>query len=145
MVDIHYQRGWRSGVGLDEVLRQNQATDIKQRFTSSGPQRADILIRSSAVKSGRKLSRGQLKMLASAFHFAQSQLALDRADIRQILLFDDLAAEVDQVNRGHLLNTLQSLYPQAFLTALEPKDLAVSYNCENMFHVEHGEVSKRGV
>ena len=143
-VEAGYQRGWREGRQLGDVLKENRAVDLKQRFTGSGPHRADLVVRSATLRSGRRLSRGQLKMLASALYFAQSQLAAAQGRISEILLFDDLASELDESNRRKLLSEICSTYEQAFVTALTTTELPLEDVVPQMFHVEHGTFSQPG-
>jgi DNA replication and repair protein RecF len=133
-----YRRGWRTGETLRDQLQTSLAQDRKKRFTSAGPHRADLVLKSANLRSGRRLSRGQLKMLAVALHFAQSQLILERSGVAEILLFDDLSAELDKGNRELLLNEIAERFHQSFITALSPEDLSLGRHSRHMFHVEHG-------
>ena len=143
-VESRYQRGWREGEALGEVLKGSRLVDRKQRFTGNGPHRADLVVKSANLRSGRRLSRGQLKMLACAFFFAQSQIASEHGLLSEILLFDDLASELDDGNRRKLLQEIARTYGQAFVTALTDNDLPLENAACTMFHVEHGAFSQTG-
>ena len=138
-LDIRYQRGWSHKKSFIESLTDALLTDRKQKFTSVGIQRADLVIKSVKTKSGKRLSRGQLKMLAAAFHFAQTDLSIKHGAIPPILLFDDLPAELDEGNRLKLLKSIDAIYPQSLLTVLSENDVPLSDTLSTVFHVEHGD------
>lgn len=140
-VDMQYQPGWRNEVTLLEALQQSQQTDKKLKYTTVGIHRADIVLRTETTKTGKRLSRGQLKMLACAFYFAQAELANGQDGNPFILLFDDLTAELDKKNRTYLLNSIKNLFPQSFITALHGQDILQLTEANKVFHVEHNVVS----
>lgn len=137
-LEIQYRRGWRDDIELGALLKQSRPVDIQQRYTGMGPHRADLLIKSSSQKTGRRLSRGQQKMLACALHFIQSAITTERSDRTDILLFDDLPAELDQQNRRKLIDYIGEYFTQSFITSLEAADLPDCQDNRSMFHVEHG-------
>lgn len=143
-LEFAYQRGWPAGKGLAEALKAAMPLDRTRRFTTVGPQRADLVIRSGAQRSGKKLSRGQLKMLATALHFAQSRLTNERRGDAGVLLFDDLPAELDLENRDRVIGEISSLFRQSFVAALTTGDLPLAGNVAEVFHVEHGAVRVQG-
>jgi len=139
-LDFHYSRGWKAGVSLAEVLTVNAPLDRKRGFTSAGPHRADLIVRSDQLRTGKRLSRGQLKMLASAFYLAQSSCIAEQDGDPGILLYDDLPAELDRQNRELLLAELATLYRQVFVAALSDQDVPLGTRPATMFHVEQGAV-----
>jgi len=136
--DLTYRRGWRAGQSLLAHLEESREIDRKQRFTGAGAHRADLVLKSANVRTGRRLSRGQLKMLAVALHFVLSEITRGVKGSDDILLFDDLSAELDRQNRMTLLQSIQNEFDQAFVTALSPEDLPDPQAAWKMFHVEHG-------
>jgi DNA replication and repair protein RecF len=136
--DISYRRGWRADQTLAQQLLESREADRKQRFTGAGPHRADLVLKSANLRSGRRLSRGQLKMLAVALYFAQSEINRQVRGATDILLFDDLSAELDRDNRHFLLKDIQKGFEQSFITALSEDDLPIPRPQSTMFHVEHG-------
>ena len=141
-IDISYQRGWKDKVSLQQALGTNLETDRQRKFTSVGPHRADLVFRSASQRSGKRLSRGQLKMLACALHFAQAMIVQERGLPGGMLLFDDLPAELDRANREKLLESITPLYRQSLIAALAPEDVPGSSSISEMFHVEHGVFSR---
>ena len=133
-----YKRGWPEGSDLLSALQQTRDTDRKLKYTTVGVHRADVVVRTQAVKAAKRLSRGQLKMLACACYFAQAELASEGGGNPFILLFDDLPAELDEQNRKHLLVAIKTLFPQAFITALHGDDILRLTAVDKVFHVEQG-------
>lgn len=137
-LSLIYRRGWRADRTLLEQLAESRTLDQKQRYTGAGPHRADLLLKSANLKSGQRLSRGQLKMLAVALHFVQSEITREGGGAPDLLLFDDLSAELDQDNRELLAKDIQQDFQQAFVTALSLHDLPSPGDTWKVFHVEHG-------
>ena len=135
-IDIHYQRGWHQNMSFLESLNKAYITDNKLKYTSVGPHRADIAIRSERIKSAKRLSRGQLKMLTCALYFSQAKLFLEKNNKNIILLFDDLSAELDDKNKEYLLNDIKRIFPQSFITALNSRDITHLTNIDSQFHME---------
>ncbi len=138
-----YRRGWSQKETLGEALARMLDTDRKQHFTSVGPHRADLVITARAARSGKILSRGQLKMLVAAMYLAQARLQSETRPV-QVLLFDDIGAELDADNRARLLRTIGSSYPQVIVTSLDPPgDFDADSTSLRMFHVEHGTLHRQ--
>ena len=135
-LDIQYQRGWNKELSLIQALNKVYDTDIKMKYTSVGPHRADIIIRNQQTKSAKRLSRGQLKMVACALYFAQAQLFRKKQQKNIVLLFDDLSAELDNTNKGYLLDNIQRLFSQTFITALNEQDITCITDAQHVFHME---------
>ena len=58
---------------------------------------------------------------------------------RCLVLYDDLAAELDSNRRGMLLQALADLDTQTFLTCVDDNQLDTSnWQRKKMFHVEQG-------
>lgn len=137
-LSFHYRQGWALGGSLADALERLQETDRQQHFTGCGPHRADWVLTGSLGRSGKILSRGQLKMLVSACHLAQAKLLKERRRNTPVLLFDDLPSELDRGNRERLLGAILENYRQALVTTLSPDDLPLP--ATRLFHVEQGRI-----
>ena len=74
-----------------------------------------------------------LLKLAQVQQFSQS------AARHCILLYDDLAAELDKEHRKQIMSVLKSMPIQLFLTAIEPDQIDLQeWSDVRMFHVEQG-------
>lgn len=132
-----YTQGWNEKLDYETALKKALPIDRKQRFTTVGPHRADLVIKAGDKKSGRVISRGQLKVLVVAMVVAQADICREDEKIIRVLLFDDLGAELDRENRERLFGEIPTHYPQVVATMLEPEK-AEGDSPVTMFHVEHG-------
>ena len=141
-LSFSYRNGWGRELSLGDALQRALDTDMRQHFTSVGPHRADLLINARVARSGKVLSRGQLKMMVIAMFLAQAAVQRDAGHAVRVLLFDDLGAELDRQNRNKVLGRIRRAYPQVVVTALDPETIAASTESAQMFHVEHGRIEE---
>lgn len=73
-LDWQYKPGWDPDHSLVDQLEHKREQDLRYGFTHIGPQRAEISLSVNGSTVDRKLSRGQLKMVVFALHFAQVDL-----------------------------------------------------------------------
>ena len=144
-VEIIWKRGWNKDLEFLDVLDKNKASDLARGFTQAGPHRADFNILLDKQPLNLRGSRGEQKLLAICLIIAQNMVISEKIGHAPILLFDDLAAELD-VNYRKKVFALFSMLKgcQVFITSLDEQlysDLPVS----GMFHVEHGVLSAKGV
>lgn len=136
---LEYQRGWKQDQELVEVLEQNMQRDIRRGMTHAGPHRAELSIHINGKSAQTGISRGQQKVLVALLKLAQVQHFTTTASRHCILLYDDLAAELDQDHRKQILTVLREMPVQLFLTAIEPEQIDLqSWPEVALFHVEHG-------
>lgn len=141
-ISLQYRPGVAEGRSLEEHLSHQLDQDLNAGYTQAGPHRADIRILVDQYPAHKLLSRGQQKKLISLLKLAQLKVFAQHTRETCILLYDDLPAELDKANRGLLLDQLQSLRVQTFITAISPQqmDLGETRDGEAMFHVEHGRI-----
>jgi DNA replication and repair protein RecF len=140
--DFSYRRGWPDAEGLASVLSRSLQTDRAAKSTRSGPHRADLVFRFEGAIARDVVSRGQQKLLATAFVLAQMELKSRQDPARKaVLLLDDPCAELDVDNLGKLLRRAQSAHAQLVISALTKDDLPPGMT-GRMFHVERGVVSQ---
>lgn len=136
--------GWKSGCSYAEALESSIATDRRQGYTESGPQKGDFTVLVEGRSAKDYLSRGQLKLLTYALLLAQAiQLEEDHPG-QACLLVDDIASELDVRNQGRLLELLNLTGIQSFVT-FSTKDRIPDTvgGAARMFHVEHGRIIDR--
>ena len=139
VVRFEYRRGWKLEHRLLEVLDRGFDRDLKRGVTHSGPHRADIEIQVDGKSAQTGISRGQQKLLVAMLKLAQVQHFTHSAARHCILLYDDLAAELDRTRRAQILSVLKGMPIQLFLTAIEPDQIDLQHwDDVRMFHVEHG-------
>ncbi|HEX5056240.1 MAG TPA: DNA replication/repair protein RecF [Gammaproteobacteria bacterium] len=137
--ELQYHPGWDQNHSLLEELAHNLGRDRKRGFTCSGPHRADLIFVQGTQRAAQVISRGQQKMLVVALFLAQAELLTRRTGRSSVLLFDDLAAELDEVHRRRALEVLERMAVQVFITALDKDVIQASAPVDvKRFHVEHG-------
>lgn len=133
-----YRSGWNTDKPLSALLKSKIGIDLKMGFTGIGPHRAELALFSDGIPVEKKLSRGQQKMLLLALNIALLDVSRTKTQSSPILLVDDLAAELDEMNRSRVLRSLLERGTQAFLTKIDDTALRVDPADTRTFHVEHG-------
>ncbi|MDA0789381.1 MAG: DNA replication/repair protein RecF [Proteobacteria bacterium] len=139
-VSVSYQPGWTGD--LATRLLADLAQDRKRGFTQRGFQRADVKIKVFGEDAARTCSRGELKVLAWALILTQGDLV--ETDL--VYLMDDLLSELDVPHRRAICDHLRSRERQVIATGIDLDDMVSCWgDCPiNVFHVEHGVVSRQG-
>jgi DNA replication and repair protein RecF len=144
-IDIEYKRGWNHDTELSDLLIDNLYKDRLKGYTSYGPHRAEIAIKVNGQSAQTCISRGQQKTLVALMRLAQAQHFTEVTKKSCVLLYDDLAAELDTKHRNLILKVLSTMDIQLFLTAIENKQIDLSaWPIKKMFHVEHGQLKVTG-
>jgi DNA replication and repair protein RecF len=136
-VELRFYSGWASEMSLRQALRAAHDRDLRVRFTTIGPHRADLRLIYGGTSAREQVSRGEQKMLSIALVLAQIRCLAAIGRRETCLLLDDPAAELDVDNLGKLLGVIARLPGQLIVTGvhLEPlRDLAFG----RMFHVKQG-------
>lgn len=141
-LNMHYYPGWGSKYdGMKQAITETINTDLKQGYTQSGPHRAELHITSDNIAAKDVLSRGQQKLLVCALRLAQIEHLKLKTGHNCIVMIDDLAAELDESKRTVLLDHLQRVGAQTFVTVTEPELVKTdSWKTKKLFHVEHGNI-----
>jgi DNA replication and repair protein RecF len=138
-VSIVYRRGWPAEQSLPELLSQQLEHDRQKGFSYYGPHRAELAIRVAGQSAQNGISRGQQKTLVAVLRLAQAQQLTAVSKQACILLYDDLAAELDVKNRNQILAVLADMNIQLFVTAISAEQIDSSaWQHKKMFHVEQG-------
>ncbi|MGD2160203.1 MAG: DNA replication/repair protein RecF [Gammaproteobacteria bacterium] len=138
-VKLDYKRGWKQDQELASVLQQNLERDVRRGLTHAGPHRAELSIHINGKSAQTGISRGQQKVLVAILKLAQVQHFTHSASKHCILLYDDLAAELDESHRNRILSVLRDMPIQLFLTAIDANQINLdSWPETAMFHVERG-------
>lgn len=143
-LEISYYRGWEKGYSLSESLERNRQKDLKIRYTTVGPHKADFKFRINGINANECLSRGQLRMLMAALQLAQTQHYSETKNSNCIFLLDDIGAELDKDKRHSFVSSLLETDAQLFVTAIDQQQFDYSDNdkMKKVFHVEHGHVKE---
>jgi DNA replication and repair protein RecF len=140
-VEVVYRRGWSNEHDLLELLKTELKKERFKGFTQHGPHRAELSIRVDGQSAQTGISRGQQKVLVALLRLAQASQFMESTGRMCVLLYDDLAAELDSQHREKILSVLAEMRAQIFLTAIEPEQIDLSsWSDKKMFHVEQGQL-----
>jgi DNA replication and repair protein RecF len=139
-VTLHYRSGWRDGASLEDSLGEGESRDVKFGLTHYGPHRADLRVLVGDDAAATTLSRGQAKIVASAFRLAQAALTNEVAGRQSLFLIDDIGAELDAAHNARFFRALEAMDSQVFATATTDMTfgLALTGRKRQLFHVERG-------
>lgn len=140
---LSYRQGWKSDISYAEAVNNAVETDIKMKFTTVGPHRADLVFRDGDARVTDIFSRGQLKLLLCALKLGQMSLFRQETGTTPVVLIDDLPAELDSEHRALLLSLLHELDAQVFVTTTDRALLRFEgWEDVKLFHVEHGDIKE---
>ncbi|MDO6582935.1 DNA replication/repair protein RecF [Photobacterium sp. 2_MG-2023] len=143
-IQLGYYRGWEKTTPYSELLAANFERDMQLGYTVSGPNKADLRLKVSAMPVDDVLSRGQLKLLMCALRLAQGQQLRQATGKQCLYLIDDFASELDSSKRALLAKGLHDTQAQVVISAISEEQL-VDMKAEKgkMFHVEQGKITAR--
>ena len=135
---LEMQRGWRDGDGLSRYWVETEYRDRSLGYTSGGPHRANLLVRTDQRLGLEHLSSGQIKLVYLVFRLAQLEdLLRHRPESEPIIFFDDLAAELDGQRLSAVLAALAGHQLQRFVTS-PVMHAELTADVGSVFHVERG-------
>jgi DNA replication and repair protein RecF len=135
---LDMQRGWPDGQTLSDYWAETEHRDRGLGYTSGGPHRANLLVRTEQRLGLEHLSSGQVKLLYLAFRLAQLEdLLRRRPESEPIIFFDDLAAELDSAHLRMVLAALSDHQLQRFVTS-PVLHAELTTDGGSVFHVERG-------
>ena len=138
-ISMDYQRGWPKQQSLQQMLYNAREKDLRHHNTRYGPHRADLKISLNHQDAAQSASRGQQKLLAACLILAQIDHSQHHAKHRCVVLLDDIRAELDASHSRELLNALQALRCQVFITAIEKQQIEnLGWQESKLFHVKQG-------
>lgn len=133
-VNLQLYQGWDAQKSLAQALDASRPRDIESGYSNTGPQRADLRVKTPHGDALDALSRGQQKLVVSALKIAQGKLLIESG--RSIVfLVDDLPAELDKEHRDKLCQLLEALDSQIFITSVGPE--IMDYDWSETTDVRH--------
>jgi DNA replication and repair protein RecF len=140
--NIKFSSGWDTSIPYERVLINELTNDIRLGYTSKGPHRADFILTFNNRLARDYVSRGQLKLLVICLKLAQVQLLSNKNNKLACLLIDDFANELDFDNCTRLINYIDFLKCQAFISSTDINDFGNIQKLSNfkLFHVEQGNI-----
>ncbi|GGC10582.1 DNA replication and repair protein RecF [Marinobacterium zhoushanense] len=144
-VQLRFSAGWDAKRSLAQVLEENFERDLRQGFSSSGPQRADLRFRVEGQDAAERLSRGQKKLVVSALKLAQGALFHRQSQRACVYLIDDLPSELDERHCRQFCRFLEKSANQCFITCVDPGLLSRVWKEDTalaLFRVDQGTISQ---
>jgi DNA replication and repair protein RecF len=143
-IELQAFSGWDDSRDYLQVLQSDLEKDARYGYTHSGPHRGDFYVLIDSRSANEFVSRGQLKLLILALKLAQVELLDEYFRNAGCVLIDDMSAELDTANRVKLLDFLDYLNAQVFITANQQEDFGERERLKKYrtFHVEHGDVKQ---
>lgn len=138
---LEYRVAWSTAEELALLLKGSEARDRQMGFTRTGPHGANVMVTVGGLNSRETLSRGQEKLMVFVLMLSLLELLKEAQGTSSILLVDDLAAELDGGNQERVLDVLDRLDTQLFITGTVVPEAARSLRSDpRVFHVKHGAV-----
>ena len=126
---------------LYQRLQQLRDAELSSGSSLVGPHKHEIVFLYDQKDSRFYCSQGQQRALILAFKMAQIMYYYKLHEAYPILLLDDVLSELDFVKRGALIEFLQSIKTQIFLTTTDlhlPEELRM--NESRVFEVKEGRI-----
>ncbi len=102
------------------TLQRNHQNDALRGYTSSGPQRDDIMISLDSHQAAETASRGELRTIMLAYKLLEIELQKDAFGTDPLILMDDVFSELDISREQQLLKVLE--HHQTIITATDLRD-----------------------
>jgi len=141
-LSLRYLPGYRQDLSLGEALAQGTQRERDQQASLFGPHRADLRIALDDHDARQVASRGQIKMLVVLLHLAVLDLWTGARGEPAVVLFDDLASELDAANRRRVLDYLGESGHQVFVSVIAPDAIDGEGDIRARFAVEGGRVTR---
>jgi DNA replication and repair protein RecF len=118
---------------------QLKSAEIKTGLSLVGPHKHDIRILLNEKEARFFCSQGQQRLIILAFKMAHIRLHFDVHGVYPILLLDDVLSEIDEKKRMKLIEYLETINAQIFITTTENTVLKyLDSKILSVFDVENG-------
>lgn len=126
-----------------ELLQSKRQEALERGWDTVGPHRDDLIIELNDHKARPFASQGQARSLVLALKLAELSVVRNMG-ARPMFLLDDLSSELDKSRIKSLIDTLNSLDVQCFISTTSPDILnSKEISDRSLFHVKNGEVTKQ--
>ncbi len=126
---------------MESLLRSGRDKDIRNRLTSYGPHRDDIVFDIDGVDIRRFGSQGQQRTTALSLKLAEIELVRKLTNDNPILLLDDVLSELDKDRQNYLLGSIQNIQTIITCTGLD-EFVGSRLNIDKVFEVNSGHVQE---
>ncbi len=141
-ISFDYYSGWDLSLPLLQHLEGNRESESRIGYTLYGAHRADLRIRVAGKLGAKRLSKGQLKIVAFESMIALHEYISENGSAKPIFLVDDLSAELDNVKQKCLIDKILRLSGQKVLSSIRPDIVELLSNKgHKVFHVKQGKIT----
>jgi len=124
---IVYHQGWPEGDTLQAALNSCIEKDKALKYTSVGPHRADMLIKTNMNDIKAVCSMSTQVVVSLLIMISQCNVFHVKHGFKPLMLIDDLFFGIDEKNLGLVINLLSESKSQCILTAPDLYEEKVSY------------------
>ncbi|MFO7809169.1 DNA replication/repair protein RecF [Guyparkeria sp.] len=142
LLALRYLPGYRQDLELEQALSQGADRERDQQASLFGPHRADLKIVLNEHEARQVASRGQIKMLVALLHLAVLDLLAELNGEPAVVLFDDLASELDADNRRRVLDYLGTSGHQTFVSVIAADAIDGEGDIQARFAVSAGQLMR---
>ena len=125
-----------------EILKTNRKEDIKQGFSSVGPQRDDIEIFINSLNTKSYSSQGQQRSIILTLKLAEGDIIKKETGKNPVFLLDDVMSELDETRQDFILNHVKE--NQVFITCCDISSVLRLFSGK-VFQIENGKIKKEEV
>ena len=143
-IKIEYQQNIESDDKevIMRVLYDNRDKDIERMATQRGVHRDEFIIRNGGDNYINYASKGQLRLLALLYRYAQIKYINEQTGKKPFVLIDDVFLELDKERRKVFFEKLEG-YSELFLTFLPGENYYNNKDIKNVFYtINKGIISK---
>lgn len=127
---------------LYEELIKNRDKDIKNKSTSVGPHRDDLLFYIDGMNVRIYGSQGQIRTSALSLKISEIELVKSMINDMPVLLLDDVLSELDSDRQNHLLKSLDNIQTIITCTGLD-EFIENRFDINKIFHVCEGKIEEK--
>jgi DNA replication and repair protein RecF len=126
------------------LLAATRAADAETGGAAVGPHRSDLAVADDRTgEPAARCSTGRQKALLVSIVLAQAALRRRRFGDLPVLLLDEVAAHLDERRRAELLESLDGLGAQCWLTGTDAAFFAPLKGRAQLFHVSNGTLAQQ--
>lgn len=129
---------------LYEQIIKNRDKDIKNKTTSVGPHRDDLLFFIDDMNVRIYGSQGQIRTSALSLKIAEIELVKSLINDMPVLLLDDVLSELDSDRQNHLLKSLDNIQTLITCTGLD-EFIENRFDINKIFQVCEGKIEEKTV
>ncbi|MBQ5321608.1 MAG: DNA replication/repair protein RecF [Oscillospiraceae bacterium] len=120
-----------------EKLKEKRREDIKQGFSSIGPQRDDIEVLIDEMSAKNYASQGQQRSIILTLKLAEGEIIYKETGKKPIFLLDDVMSELDEYRQDFILNHVKE--NQVFITCCDISSVLRLFSGK-IFEIKEGKI-----